>query len=67
LMFSEGDMLAHAQQRAKEREAIHTGRKPASLSPAGEQTSSPSPVLIDSGNGRSGIGLGSRAGLPLAR
>src|SRR5260370_34101958 len=30
LMFSEGDMLAHAQQRAKEREAIHQGRKPAS-------------------------------------
>jgi len=66
LMFSEGEMLAHAQQRAREREATHSARKSTSLSAAGTQTS-PSPMVIDSGNGRSGIGLGSRAGLPLAR
>jgi hypothetical protein len=64
LMFSEEDLLIHAAQRARERVESRNDRKPKPLSPTGTRTS-PSPTLIESRNGPSGIGLGSRVGSPL--
>ena len=63
LMFPEEDMLAHAEQRARERAEAQTHGKPKPFTPP--ETLALPPTLIDSREGRSGIGLGSRAGLPL--
>ena len=65
LMFSEEDLLIHAEQRARERAEHQNDRKPKTFSPAGTRTP-PSPTLIESRNGPSGIGLGSRVGSPLS-
>lgn len=59
LMFSEDDMLAHAEQRARERAETQTDRKPKSVSLT-DTPPSAAPIRIESSNGPSGIGLGSR-------
>jgi len=64
LVFSENDMLICAEQLALERASGVTDRK-SKPSPLPARKASAAPMLIDSGNGRSGIGLASRAGLPL--
>lgn len=60
LMFSEGEMLAHAEQRARDRAEAQIKRRSTSVRTLATPTSPPSPVLTNSGNGKSGIGLGSR-------
>jgi hypothetical protein len=62
--FSEEDLLVHSGQLASERAASQADRKPKPVALSARQPLS-SPILIDSPNRRSGIGLGSRAGLPL--
>ena len=63
-VFCEADILAYAEQLAREKAGSQTDRKLRPLLPANAQSSAV-PILIDAPNGRSGIGLGSRAGLPL--
>jgi hypothetical protein len=64
LMFSEDEMRVHAARR--ERELAETqDRKPKTLSPTQPRTL-PSSTMIDSRNGPSGIGLGSRVGSSLS-
>jgi hypothetical protein len=65
LMFSEADMLIHTAQRAIERAENQNDRRPKHFSPTRVPTS-PSPILIESRKGPSGIGLGSRAGSSLS-
>jgi hypothetical protein len=60
-VFPEEDLLVHAEQLARERAPSQTDRKPRPFAFRG----TPTPILIDSSDGRSGIGLGSRAALPL--
>ena len=60
-VFPEEDLLVHAEQLARERAPSQTDRKPRPFAFNG----SPSPILMDSSDGRSGIGLGSRGALPL--
>ena len=61
LMFSEHDMLAHAEQRTRERADTQTDRKrkPFSLT---NTPPSAAPIRIEPRTGPSGIGLGSRIG-----
>ena len=65
LMFSEEDMLLHAAQRARERAETQNDRRPKPFSPPDARTS-PTPISIESRNGPSGIGLGSRVGSSLS-
>jgi hypothetical protein len=58
LMFSEDDIRAHAEQRARER-AETQDRKPKHFSLAGARSVAAA-IPIDPRNGPSGIGLGSR-------
>jgi len=64
LMFSEDDMRAHAARRERELAETHD-RRPKPLSPTQPRTV-PSSTMIDSRNGPSGIGLGSRVGSSLS-
>lgn len=65
LIFSEDDMLAHAERRARELAETHNDRKPKPLTPTQSKTL-PSPITIDSPHRSSGIGLGSRLGSALS-
>jgi hypothetical protein len=65
LMFSEDDMLAHAERRARELAETHNDRKPKPSSPTQSRTL-PSPIVIDSPQRPSDIGLGSRLGSALS-
>jgi hypothetical protein len=63
-VFSEAQILVHAEEIARERAATQTDRKLKPVAPI-VVPQSPSPLLIDPQTRRSGIGLGSRAGLPV--
>jgi hypothetical protein len=64
LMFSEDDMLAHVERRAREQAETQTDRKPKPLSFTVTRPSA-APMLIEPRNRPSGIGLGSRVGSSL--
>jgi hypothetical protein len=59
LMFSEDDIRAHAEQRARERAETQADRKPKPFSLTSARPPA-APIPIDPRNAPSGIGLGSR-------